>query len=137
MPAGTDPNQLTRTVVGEDFRAPLADQFSLEFQRQLGADIAMRIGTLGPWARICSRPSMAIRGSSSGGSGTPACPTVGFRQDPTRGVIRLRANEAESWYHSLQTGLDKRFSGGLSAGLHYTWSKYPRHRVRDLQSLER
>ena len=46
------------------------------------------------------------------------------RVDPTRGVIRLRANAAESWYHSLQTGLEKRFSGGLGAGVHYTWSQY-------------
>ena len=44
--------------------------------------------------------------------------------DTSRGIIRLRANTAESWYHSLQTGLDKRFSDGLSAGVHYTWSKY-------------
>jgi hypothetical protein len=44
--------------------------------------------------------------------------------DPTRGVIRLRANEASSDYHSLQVGVDKRLSGGLSAGAHYTWSKY-------------
>ena len=29
VPPGTDPNQLTRTVVAEDFRAPVYDQFSL------------------------------------------------------------------------------------------------------------
>ena len=39
-------------------------------------------------------------------------------------MIRLRANTAESWYHSLQTSLDKRFSDGLSAGVHYTWSQF-------------
>jgi hypothetical protein len=39
-------------------------------------------------------------------------------------VIRLRANTAESWYQSLQTGLEKRFSEGLSAGVHYTWSRF-------------
>ncbi len=47
VPAGTDPNTLTRTVVGEDFRSPMADQFSLEFQRQLGTNIAMRVGYVG------------------------------------------------------------------------------------------
>ena len=30
----------------------------------------------------------------------------------------------ESWYHSIQTQLDKRFSNALSAGLHYTWSRF-------------
>jgi len=46
------------------------------------------------------------------------------RVDPTRGVIRMRANTAESWYNSLQTGIEKRMSGGLSAAVHYTWSRY-------------
>jgi hypothetical protein len=50
--------------------------------------------------------------------------TTGPRVDPSRGVIRTRANTAESWYHSLQTGLEKRMSGGLSAAVHYTWSQY-------------
>ncbi len=35
VPPGDNPNLLTRTVVGEDFRSPMADQFSLEVQRQL------------------------------------------------------------------------------------------------------
>ena len=49
---------------------------------------------------------------------------TGPRVDPTRGVIRLRANAADSSYHSLQTGIEKRLSGGLSANAHYTWSKF-------------
>jgi hypothetical protein len=117
VPAGQNPNTLTRTVVGEDFRSPQADQFSLEFQRQLAGDLAMRVGYVGTigndlFQTLDGNPRLPFGGSS------------GPRVDPTRGVIRLRANEAESWYHSLQTGLDKRFSGGLSAGVHYTWSKY-------------
>src|SRR6266540_5350054 len=39
-------------------------------------------------------------------------------------VIRLRANRAESDYHSMQVSLDKRLSRGFSAGVHYTWSKF-------------
>lgn len=117
VPAGTNPNLLTRTVVGEDFRSPYADQFSLEIQRQLAADLAFRIGYVGTFGRdlfqtLDGNPRQPFTGSS------------GPRVDPTRGVIRLRANEAESWYNSLQTGLEKRFSRGLSAGVHYTWSKY-------------
>jgi Carboxypeptidase regulatory-like domain len=117
VPAGTDPNTLTRTVVGEDFRSPLADQFSLEIQRQLSTNLVMRagyVGTLGKdlFQTLDGNPRVPLTGPN------------GPRVENSRGVIRLRANEAESWYHSLQTGLDKRFSGGLSAGLHYTWSKY-------------
>jgi hypothetical protein len=117
VPAGTNPNTLTRTVVAEDFRSPLADQFSLEVQRQLGADLALRVGYVGTFGKdlfqtLDGNPRLQFSGSN------------GPRVDPVRGVIRLRANTAESWYHSLQTGLEKRMSGGLSAGLHYTWSRY-------------
>ena len=117
VPAGTNPNLLTRTVVAEDFRSPLADQFSLEVQRQLGSDLALRVGYVGTFGKdlfqtLDGNPKVPFAGSN------------GPRVDPSRGVIRLRANTAESWYHSLQTGLEKRMSGGLSAGLHYTWSRY-------------
>jgi hypothetical protein len=114
VPAGTDPNFLTRTVVGADFRSPQADQFSLEFQRQLAANLALRIGYVGTIGNDLFQTL----------DGNPRLPNSTQRVDPASGVIRLRANEAESWYHSLQTGLEKRLSGGLSAGVHYTWSKY-------------
>ena len=114
VPAGTDPNQLTRTIVAEDFRAPVYDQFSFEGQRQLGADMALRVGYVGTFGNDLFQTL----------DGNPRLPFSTQRQDPSRGVIRLRANTAESWYHSLQTQLDKRFSGGLSAGFHYTWSRF-------------
>lgn len=120
VPAGTNPNLLTRTVVSEDFRSPMADQFSLEVQRQLRANLALRVGYVGTFGKdlfqtLDGNPRLPFCGNPC---------TNGPRVDTTRGVIRLRANTAESWYHSLQTGLEKRMSGGLSAGLHYTWSRY-------------
>jgi TonB dependent receptor len=120
VPPGTDPNQLTRTVVADDFRSPLADQFSVEMQRQVGQNLAVRVGYVGTFGKDLFQ-------TRDGNPRQPFCGnpcTTGPRVDPTAGVIRLRANSAESWYHSLQTGLDKRLSGGLSAGLHYTWSRY-------------
>jgi len=118
VPAGTDPNLLTRSIVAEDFRSPLADQFSVEVQRQIGQNLAFRIGYVGTFGKdlfqtIDGNPRPAFCG--------PSCTT---RLDPTRGVIRLRANTARSWYHSMQTGVEKRLSHGLSAALHYTWSRY-------------
>jgi hypothetical protein len=112
---GLNPRTLTRTIVSEDFRSPLADQFSLEVQRQFGQDYAWRIAYVG------TRGADLFQ-TLDGNPTVPYSSTV--RQDPTRGVIRERSNAAESNYHSLQTSLDKRFSGGLSAGIHYTWSKF-------------
>jgi hypothetical protein len=114
VPVGTDPNQLTRTVVGEDFRSPVADQFSLEVQRELAANLALRVGYIGTFGSDLYQTL----------DGNPRRPFSTQRVDPTRGVIRLRGNTGESWYNSLQTQLDKRFSNGVSAGVHYTWSSF-------------
>ena len=118
VPAGTGANLLARTVVAEDFRSPSADQFSADVQRQIGESLAVRIGYVGTFGKglfqtIDGNPRPEFCGTS--------CTT---RADPTRGVIRRRANTAKSWYHSIQTGVEKRLSLGLSAALHYTWSRY-------------
>ena len=116
VPAG-DPNQLTRTIVAEDFRAPVYDQFSLGIERQLSENLAARVGYVGTFGNDLFQ-------TLDGNPRQPFAGPTGPRVDPTRGVIRLRANTAESWYHSIQTGLEKRFSNGLSAGVHYTWSRF-------------
>jgi hypothetical protein len=116
----TDPNFLTRTIVADDFRAPEANQFSLEIQRELSRDLVMRAGYIGTQGR-------GLYQTLDGNPRQPFCGnpcTTGPRIDPTRGVIRLRANAATSDYHSLQLSVEKRLSGGLSAAAHYTWSKF-------------
>ena len=117
VPAGQDPNQLTRTIVSEDFSAPSYDQFSLGVERQLAENLAVRLGYVGTFGN-------ELYQTLDGNPRQPFGGAAGPRVDPTRGVIRLRANTAESWYHSIQTQLDKRFSNGLSAGVHYTWSRF-------------
>jgi hypothetical protein len=104
VPAGTNPNMLTRTVVADDFRSPYADQFSLEMQRQLGANVAWRLGYVGTFGKDLFQ-------TLDGNPRLPFAGSTGPRVDPTRGVIRLRANTASSWYNSMQTGLEKRMSG--------------------------
>ena len=56
--------------------------------------------------------------------GNPRLPFSTQRVDPTRGVIRLRANAASSIYHSLQLSGEKRLSKNVSAGVHFTWSSF-------------
>ena len=114
VPANADPNLLTRTVVAEDFRSPAADQFSLEIQRQLLDNVVVRVGYVGTFGRDLFQTL----------DGNPRRPFSTERVNPARGVIRLRANTAESWYHSLQVQVDRRFSAGLSAAVHYTWSRF-------------
>ena len=117
VPAGIDPNTLNRTVVANDFVSPTYDQVSLGIERQLTENLAMRAGYVGTFGNDLYQ---TLDGNPRVPFGGPNGPRV----DPTRGIVRLRANTAESWYHSLQTGVEKRFSNGLSAGVHYTWSRF-------------
>ncbi|MBM3788865.1 MAG: TonB-dependent receptor [Acidobacteria bacterium] len=111
-------NQLTRTVVAEDFRTPLAEQFSLEFQRQIALNSVVRVGYVGTkgtglFQTLDGNPRTAC-------STPPNCPRV----DPTLGTIRTRANSSSSIYHSMQVSMDRRFASGFSGGMHYTWSTF-------------
>ena len=121
VPNISNPNTLTRTVVAGDFRSPATDQYSLELQRELTRDTVMKIGYIrtrgtGLFQTIDANPRTAC----AGGTSANPCPRV----DPTRGVIRLRGNEADSIYNALQTSLDKRLSRNFSAGLNYTYSSF-------------
>ncbi|MFN9743576.1 MAG: carboxypeptidase regulatory-like domain-containing protein, partial [Acidobacteriota bacterium] len=114
-----DPLQITRTIVGEDFRSPYADQYSLEVQRELAKDWVVKVGYIGTKGTALFQTV----------DGNPALPRASRteplrRQDPTRGIIRLRCNCAESIYHSLQTSLEKRLTNNFSFGMHYTWSAF-------------
>jgi hypothetical protein len=117
-PAVPDPLQLTRTTIADDFRSPLAEQFSLHLQRSIGgywSASAGYVGTKGTglFQTIDGNPRVPV----------PGAPAAG-RVDNARGVIRLRANAASSIYHSLQASLEKRYSAGLVMGAHYTWSSF-------------
>jgi hypothetical protein len=63
-------------------------------------------------------------GRAAGSPNNPCRVTIVSTANCTLGVIRLRANGAESDYHSMQASLDKRLSRGFSAGLHFTWSSF-------------
>ena len=148
QPAGLNPATFARTIVAEDFRAPVYDQFSLEMQRELTSDLVLKVGYVGTRGRdlfqtIDGNPRLATNNISISDSrfttivtpertaalapGSPNNPcrvTVIDATNCTRGVVRLRANGAESEYHSMQVSLDKRLSRGFSAGVHYTWSSF-------------
>lgn len=121
VPNVAQPLQLTRTVVAKDFRAPLSHQFSFEIQRELTRDSAFKIGYVGTLGRdLFQTLDGNPRTACAGGTNANPCPRV----DPTRGVIRTRANAASSDYHSMQMSYEKRLSNNFSAGVHYTWSSF-------------
>jgi hypothetical protein len=47
-----------------------------------------------------------------------------LRPFPQFDAVSTTTNEGYSWYHSLQAGMNKRFSKGYTLGLNYTFSKF-------------
>lgn len=119
LPNIPNPNILVRTIVSNDFRTPLAEQFSLQLQRELTNQYAFTLGYVGT-------KGTGLYQSIDGNPTLPTAPGVprSVRTDPTRGVIRERCNCTSSTYHSLQASLEKRLSRNFSMAAHYTWSSF-------------
>ncbi|MGH9906603.1 MAG: hypothetical protein ACRD8U_13595, partial [Pyrinomonadaceae bacterium] len=97
-----------------DFHSPYYDSFSLELQREFTRDLVLRVGYVGTKGT----------GLFQTLDGNPRLPFSTVRVNPTRTFFRLRANSAQSIFHSMQVSVDKRLSRGFSAGVHYTWSTF-------------
>ncbi len=125
-------NLLNRTILDENFRSPIAEQFSLELQRELDPNTVFRVGYVGTKGTalfqtldgnprtLCSAVPIRIDNPMTGAFTVLGCPRI----DPSAGVITVRANAASSIYHSMQLSMERRFQSGLSAGAHYTWSSF-------------
>jgi hypothetical protein len=115
-----------RTIVASDFRAPIAEKFAFDTQREIGSSSVFRVGWVGTkgtalFQTIDANPRVVCSPIPTNAAGVvTGCP----REDPTAGTVRLRANAASSIYHSLQLSFDKRYSRGFIAGAHYTWSAF-------------
>lgn len=119
-------NLLNRTIVGNDFRSPISEQFSFEAQRELDSATVLRVGYVGTkgtalFQTLDGNPRTLCDPIPTNSAGVvQGCPRI----DTTAGVVRLRANAASSIYHSLQTSFERRFSRGFTGGAHYTWSSF-------------
>ena len=128
--AGVNPNEFTRTVVGEDFRSPYYQSFSFEAQRELGPNVVFRLGYVGSkgnalFQTLDGNPRRLNTLAPNTCTPTFTGPNAdSCRVNSKAAVIRLRANAAQSIYHSLQASMEKRLSRGVSAGVHYTWSSF-------------
>ncbi|MBL8292173.1 MAG: TonB-dependent receptor [Bryobacterales bacterium] len=111
-----NPRTANRTILSNDNRATVAEQFAFQLQREIAKDWAVTFGWIGTkgtglFQTIDNNP--IIPGSS------PA-----QRLNTFLGVVRERCNCASSIYHSMQASLEKRLSRNFSMGAHYTWSSF-------------
>ncbi len=114
VPQVANSNFLIRTITSKDFRAPVAEQGSLQLQRELAGGYVMSVGYVGTKGTGLFQ---SIDGNAPllGSGGT-------VRLNPNRGVVRERCNCTSSTYHSMQLSLEKRLSRSFSMATHYTWS---------------
>ncbi len=142
VPNISNPAQLSRSIVSEDFRAPAADQISLDVQRELSTDLIFKVAYVrtrgtGLFQVVDGNPRLPCPfGTGPGTCNTTgidrntgtllpsAAPILAPRVDPSRGAITLRTNSASSTYNALQASLEKRLRRGFAFGLHYTWSSF-------------
>jgi len=115
-------------VVG-DLVNPYVQRFSGGIQRELAGETLIDIsyvGSKGTRLFINEELNPAVPGSISVlPPNVATIPTnrLNARYDPLQGRRVTRTNGGSSTYHGLQTGLKRRFSRGLQAGVAYTWSK--------------
>jgi hypothetical protein len=124
-PGLLDPTALSpftyRRAQDANQRTPYVQQFSFGIQRELTRQLLVDVAYVGnrgtklPGFRNVNAPSVIVNANGTQSAGPR--PYAGF------GDIQWMENRVLSNYHSLQIGLEKRFSGGLSALASYTWGK--------------
>jgi hypothetical protein len=116
VPNLSQAQHFTRSVLAADLRSPATDQMSIETQRELTKNLALKIGY------IRTRGTGLLQ-NVDGNPCLPPSTTPCVRVNPDLGIINLYTNASSSTYNALQVGVTKRLSRGFSAGLHYTWSR--------------
>src|SRR5262245_23537621 len=122
-------------LVGVDYhteRTPHLYQWNLNIQRQLFESTTLTVGYVGSrglhlYAARDINPVMPAVVNGVQVFGVPRGATPGIisnpRLNPVSAALSSEAPVGDSNYHSLQVGLNRRFSRGVQSQLSYTWSK--------------
>lgn len=104
----------TVDTVNNNLRNPLTQQWNLDIQRELPGKFivtAAYVGTRGQHLFVNQDLN-------------PVDPNTGDRVNPNMGDVLSRTNGADSWYHSAQLEVERRFRTNLTIRGSYTYSKY-------------
>jgi hypothetical protein len=122
-------------LVGVDYNTnvtPHLYQWNFNIQRQLFESTSLTVGYVGSRGLhlYAARDINPVQPTTVGGVqvfGVPRGATPGIisnaRLNPAAAALSSAAPVADSNYHSLQVGLNRRFSHGVQTQLSYTWSK--------------
>lgn len=141
VPLATFPNPFPGALpppaqlVGVDYNAnhtPHMYQWNLNIQRQLFESTTLTVGYVGSrglhlYAARDINPVMPSVVNGVTVFGLPRGPTPGIvsnpRLNPAGAALSSEAPVGDSNYHSLQVGLNRRFSHNVQSQISYTWSK--------------
>ncbi len=105
-----------------DSKVPEIYQYNLTLERELVKDLALEIGYVGTQAHF-----LGLRYNLNGTYPVGVNQTTGViitaRPNPAFGDIQYQVQEANSYYHGLQTSLRRRARNGLTMLVSYTFSK--------------
>ena len=120
-----DPNNLSpfvyRRAQDSNQRSPYVQQFSLGIQREVTSNLLVDVSYVGN--KGAKLPGLRNVNAATVVENPNGSQSAGPRPYPGFGDIQWMENRIPSNYHSMQIGLEKRFSSGLSALASYTWGK--------------
>ncbi|HXX01211.1 MAG TPA: hypothetical protein VEJ00_08360, partial [Candidatus Acidoferrales bacterium] len=121
-------------LLGQDFRPPIIQEYSLGVQSRLAHDFLLELGFVGSRSTrvirqrglnqaLSASPQNPVNGATDNefANINQRLPLIGFASDAAS-VNQIESNGA-SWYNGLQASLTKRYSNGLQFLASYTWSK--------------
>jgi hypothetical protein len=120
-----DPNSLSPTVMrrAQDMnqRSAYIQQFNFGIQRELAPNLLFDIAYVGNHG--VKLPGFRNINPNSVITNTNGTQSAGPRPYAAYGDIQWMESRVSSSYNSMQLGLEKRFSAGVSALVSYTWGK--------------
>ena len=125
-PGLLDPATLNQTTVGRRAqdahqRTPYIQQFNFGIQYELMKNLLLDVAYVGnKGTKLNGFRNLNQRAVITNANGSQ---TAGARPYPLVGDIQWMENRVGATYNSLQARLEKRFSGGLTGLVSYTWGK--------------
>ena len=112
---------ISRRAQDANQRTPYIQQYNIGVQYELMSDLVLDVAYVGnKGTKLNGFRNLNQRAVITNADGSQA---AGARPYPAFGDIQWMENRVGSSYNSLQVRLEKRFSGGLTGLVSYTWGK--------------
>jgi len=121
--AGRASSPFSVTTLDRVFPNPSAYAWNVVVEREMPLKTILEVGYVGRRGLHQQREKDINQMPAGTIQANPGVNTDFLRPFKGFGVIRSTNNEGSSWYNGLQVGATRRFSGGFSYGVAYTYSK--------------